>query len=251
MMAARWLTAAAAVLTVAVAPAAAGTPRTGPGDPVTIAGGVGGCTLGFLFRGSDNARYMSTAGHCLLGETQGRRTWRAATGPEASTPAGKIGHVVFAENVPTEAGDDYFDFALIRLDEAVRATPELKSYGVPTGVNDSRHDGPVVLRMTGQGTGVSLVASEREVVAPTLEHPDHVYAHGPVLFGDSGAPVIDEHGAAVGTVLGAGSIPYSVGVGSVEVGHDGALNRIGRLPTVLRHASISLRVRFQLVQKAP
>lgn len=229
-------------------PAAVAEPvAAAPGDAVSVAGGGGGCTLGFLFTGSDRASYMSTAGHCLLGTTQVKKTWKPGAGPEVTTAAGRIGQLVFAENLPAGEEDaDYYDFAVIRLDKGIRASAALPSFGAPTGVNDSLSDEPAVLHTYGQGTGVSAASPERDLLATTLKRTDHVYAHGALAPGDSGAPVLDEDGKAVGTVLGAGGMPIRAGVGVPSVGHDGAANRIGRLKPVLAHASSALRVRLAL-----
>lgn len=242
------LLAAAAALALAFggATAAAEPRQPAPGDAVVIEGGPGGCTLGFLFIGSDGAAYMSTAGHCLLGGEEARRAWKPGAGPRASTGDGQLGRVVFAENVPTSSGDDYFDFALIRVDPGVEPTSEVRALGTPGRINDSRSDTAALLRLYGQGTGVSAVAPARDLVATSLKHADHVYAHGAAVIGDSGAPVVDAEGAAVGTLLGAGGIPYGVGLGGVEVGHDAALNRIGRLSPVLQHATAATGIRFAL-----
>lgn len=242
------LAGALAALCAAGPAAFAGPPTAAPGDVVTIAGGGGGCTLGFLFTGSDKASYMSTAGHCLLGDTETKKSWRPGAGPVATTPQGQIGRVVFAEYLPTANEDqDHYDFALIRLDKGVRASAALPTLGAPTGTNDSLSDSPALLRVYGQGAGVGLVAPVRDLLTSTLKRPGHVYAHGAVIFGDSGAPVLDADGKAIGSVLGAGGVPYGVGIGAPTVGHDGALNRIGRLKPVLTHASASLRLRLSLV----
>lgn len=241
--------ASALVALCVTAPAAIADPVTAdPGDLVSIAGGGGGCTLGFLFTGSDRASYMSTAGHCLLGQTETKKRWRPGAGPVATTSRGQIGRVVFAENLPTaNVDEDYYDFALIRLDKGVRGSAAIPTYGAPTGTNDSLTDSPALLRVYGQGTGVNAVSPARDLLTRTLKRPGHVYAHGATLFGDSGAPVLDADGKAIGTVLGAGGIPYGVGIGGPTLGHDGALNRIGRLKPVLAHASAALRLRFSLV----
>lgn len=217
-----------------------------PGDAVAIEGGPGGCSLGFLLTGSDGARYMSTAGHCFLGERETRVSWPAGRGPEARTADGAIGRLVFAQNVATADAEDFFDFAVIRLHPAVTATAAVGSSGAPAKINTERRDEPSVLHVFGQAVGVGLVAPGRDLYATTLRRDTHVYAHGPALPGDSGAPVVDGDGAAVGTLLGAGGIPYGVGLGGVNVGHDGALNRIGRLRPVLQHAAAAIKVRLQL-----
>jgi hypothetical protein len=219
-----------------------------PGDRVTLAGGGGPCTLGFLFTGSDRASYMSTAGHCLLGTAEARTTWALGKGPAVTTPAGRIGELIFAERLP--AGDedaDVYDFALIRLDKGVRASAALPTFGAPTGSNDSQTDEPTILHIYGQGTGVSAASPARDFLATTLKRTDHVYAHGVAAPGDSGAPVIDADGKAIGTFLGVGGMPIRAGLGGPTVGHDGAFNRIGRLKPVLAHASSALRLRLGLV----
>jgi hypothetical protein len=244
----RRLAVALAVLCLSLggATATADPRQPAPGDAVVIEGGPGGCTLGFLFEGSDGAAYMSTAGHCLLGTDEVRRAWKPGAGPRAMSSDGPLGRVVFAENLPTPSGDDYFDFALIRIDRGVKPSSAVRASGTPGRINDSRSDGATFLRLYGQGTGVSVVAPARDLLAPSLKHADHVYAHGAAVMGDSGAPVVDSDGAAVGTMLGAGGIPFGIGLGGVEVGHDAALHRIGRLTPVLRHATAATGVRFTL-----
>lgn len=214
-----------------------------PGDAITVEGG-GGCTLGFLFAGSDGASYMSTAGHCVDSAQGPRRTWAKGAGPVVSTEQGRIGRVVFAENTKDPDVLDDYDFALVRLDPGVKGSPAIRSYGAPTGINDQQTAGTQVLRMYGHGLAVSAVSRERQLVAPNTNNEDHVYAHGPVLFGDSGAPVIDEEGRAVGTVLGAG-----LRLGSGHVLNDVSPNIIGRLGPVVKHASDALRIRFVLRTK--
>lgn len=220
-----------------------------PGDLIKIEGGGGACTLGFMFTGSDRGAYMSTAGHCLLGTNEGPpKTWKIGAGPAVSTSDGQIGRLVFAENRDSaETGDDY-DFALIRLDKGVKGSPEIRVLGTPTGLNSEQGQSPATLRTYGHSV-FSAASPAREVLAPNTRHKDHVYAHGPVFQGDSGAPVVDEDGRAVGTILGGGLGRVGVGIGSVDMPHDGAFNIVGRLGPVVQHASSALRVRLTLVQK--
>jgi hypothetical protein len=229
------------------APASAGGAQPHPGDEISVEGGGGSCTLGFLLKGSDGRRYMSTAGHCLLGVEQSPpRTWRPGAGPPVTTADGQIGRVVFAEHQPSQETADSYDFALIRLDDGVRPSPEIRLLGAPTGLNDERGSSPVALRTHGHSV-FGAVAPERELQAPNTRHQDHVYAHGPVFTGDSGAPVVDAEGRAVGTVLGAGLGQVGVGTGGVSLTHDGAPNIIGRLAPVVQHASRALGLRLTLV----
>lgn len=218
-----------------------------PGDLITVEGGGGACTLGFLFKGSDGAAYMSTAGHCSV-EQGVSKTWRPGTGPVVTTAEGPIGRLVFAEDRVSAETDDDYDFAVIRLDKGVKASPEVRAYGTPTGVNSDRGSSPETLRMYGHSV-FSNVSPAREVIAPNTRHKDHVYAHGAVFLGDSGGPVLDADGRAVGTILGGGAGRVGVGLGSVDVPHDGAFNIIGRLGPVVQRASSALRLRLTLVQK--
>ena len=106
----------------------------------------------------------------------------------------------------------------------------------------------MALRTYGQ-SAFSNVFPQRDLLAPTTRHQDHVYVHGALFLGDSGAPVVDADGLAVGgTVLGVGGGENSVGVGSVDATNDGAPNVIGRLGPVVQHASTALRVRLTLAQ---
>lgn len=231
------------------APASAAELQPRPGDLIKIEGGGGACTLGFMFTGSDRGAYMSTAGHCLLGTNEGSpKTWKIGAGPAVSTSAGQIGRLVFAENRDSaETGDDY-DFALIRLDKGVKGSAEIRVLGTPTGINSEQGQSLATLRTYGHSV-FSTASPDREVIAPNTRHKDHVYAHGPVFQGDSGAPVVDEQGRAVGTILGGGLGRVGVGIGSVNMPHDGAFNIIGRLGPVVQHASTALRLRLTLVQK--
>lgn len=231
---------ACVALPVAATSAVAGPVQPHPGDAITVQGG-GGCTLGFLFAGSDGASYMSTAGHCVGGDERPKRTWAKDAGPLVSTDQGPIGRVVFAEDTKDPDVRDDYDFALVRLDPRVKGSPAIRSYGVPTGINDAQATGPEVLRIYGHGLVVSQVSRGRELFAPNTRNKNHVYAHGPVLFGDSGAPVIDEEGRAVGTVLGAG-----LRVGSGDTVNDVTPNIIGRLGPVVKHAADALRIRLVL-----
>lgn len=221
-----------------------------PGDLITVEGADGSCTLGFLFRGSDGAQYMSTAGHCVFGTAQGQpRTWKPGTGPAVTTSQGRIGRIVFAEDRPSPETEDDYDFALIRLDRGVVGSAEIRVLGVPTGINGDRGSSPTRMRTYGH-SAFSLLSPARDVVAPNTRHRDHVYAHGALFLGDSGAPVLDVDGRAVGTVLGGGLGNVGVGLGSVDMPHDGAFNVIGRLGPVVQHAATALRVRLALVHKS-
>jgi opacity protein-like surface antigen len=241
--------AAALMLAGALSASASADVQPHPGDLIKIDGSGGTCTLGFMFTGSDRAAYMSTAGHCVPGTNDAPpRTWKPGAGPAVTTSGRQIGRVVFAENtVSPETGDDY-DFALIRLDKGVKGSPDIRVLGTPTGVNSEQGQTPVTLRTYGHSI-FSAASPARDVMAPNTRHKDHVFAHGPLFQGDSGAPVVDTEGRAVGTVIGGGVGRVGVGIGSVTLPHDGAFNIIGRLGPVVQHASSALRIRLSLVHK--
>jgi hypothetical protein len=254
LLAVSGLTATTFAVPSALAAPSALAPR--PGDAINV--GSAGCTLGFLLKGTDGATYASTAGHCALDTTlpndQGR-TWPAGKGPVvslagnpdgSSTATGRIGHVVFAEFVESPSQDDWYDFALIRLDRNVAADPHVRGVGGPRYIDDQRTDAPTVLSFYGTGVVFGQVQPQRQLVANTMHDPDHVYANGAAGPGDSGAPVLDGDGGAVGLILGAGGNSVGVGIGSVDIGHDNALTRILRLKPVLGHATRAMHVGLKL-----
>jgi hypothetical protein len=245
---------------VALAPSAGAAPpriQPRPGDAISVAGG-GSCTLGFILKASDGAAYASTVGHCVLDTTLGvdqRDTWPASAGPAVSViqnadgsggPTGPLGHVVYAEF--TRAGDsDFYDFAVIRLGSRVDANPAVRQLGGPRGLDQDLTDAPTALYFYGQAEILSSLQSSRQLVANTLHNTDHVYANGPAGPGDSGAPVLDSDGRAVGLILGAGGNDVALdGDATVYIGHDEALNRIGRLSPLLRRASQALHTTLKL-----
>ncbi|HEX6380600.1 MAG TPA: hypothetical protein VF180_05115 [Acidimicrobiia bacterium] len=183
-----------------------------PGGRVLSA--VGDCTMNFLFRASDGTRYIGTAGHCAdLGDDNtfensdnagnGRieRIWPWGKGPVANDVGGqRIGEFVYAIVYAPK------DFALIRLDPDVQASPEMCHFGTPRGVYSTTEaaDAAVFLRYYGNGTGVSDVAPARTAVALGTPNPDHVFAAGLALPGDSGAGVMTADGLAVGVLVTTG-----------------------------------------------
>ena len=225
-------------------PAAApiGTPTTcggvRPGAPVESDTGL--CTFNFLFAGSDGQRYAGTAGHCIL-PADGERTWAAGTGPEARDGSGaRVGEFAYA------VLQDPKDFALIRLDAGVAASPEMCHFGGPTGVNTSTGPETTVLHHYGQGVGVSLALPARSAIAQGLPDPDHVFALGGVVPGDSGSGIIDEAGRAVGVIVTTGVHTASVGTSGIDAGTVG----VTRLQPQVDRAGSMLGVGLSL-QTAP
>jgi hypothetical protein len=155
--------------------------------------------LNFLFKGSDGERYVGTAGHLLADEDT--LTWKR-NGPTAAIDDGTtIGRAVYASN--HNAGPD--DFALIRLTRGVKADPAVCHWGGPTSLHDEVSSDPTVLRLYGNGQGISEGVPARTLLAPTMIDDSMVAAFGVVAPGDSGSPVISEDGRAVGVqfLLGA------------------------------------------------
>ena len=195
----------------AAAPVGTGTcPGVRPGAIVNS--DTGQCTFNFLFQGADGHRYMGTAGHCILGESPiggdvGEESWAPGTGPEATDAGGsRIGEFAYA------ILQDPKDFALVRLDPGVVASPQMCHFGGPTGTNNDLTGSPVVLEHFGNGVAIGSVLPARTHVAASMPDPDHVFAAGLALPGDSGSGVISADGRAVGVLVTVGVHTGSIGL---------------------------------------
>ena len=214
------------------------------------------CTLNFLFRAADGTRFIGTAGHCILGSGESplrtgeertpevtEKTWAPGSGPAAKDASGqRLGEFAYAV-----LGDPK-DFALIRLDPGVDASPQVAFFGGPTGINTDRPDDPVMLAYYGNGVGVGSAVPARSALALGMPDPDHVYALGLAAPGDSGSAVISADGRAVGVLVtvGIGLAPSGSGPASGNVGDVG----ITRLGPQLARAEQALGVRLDL-ESAP
>jgi hypothetical protein len=173
---------------------------------------TGQCTFNFLFLGSDGRRYIGTAGHCIL-PSDGEQSWAPGTGPEARDGNGqRVGEFAYA------ILQDPKDFSLIRLDAGVPASPQMCHFGGPTGVNDDQPPGNVTLNHFGQGIGVGTVLPARSAIALGMPDPDHVYAMGAVVPGDSGSGIISADGRAVGVIVTVGVHLNSIGFPTSDAG---------------------------------
>jgi hypothetical protein len=204
----------------AAAPVGTGTcPGVRPG--AIVQSDVGQCTFNFLFRGSDGRQYIGTAGHCILGDDPlggdaGEESWAPGSGPVARDGAGnRIGEFAYA------ILQDPKDFALIRLDSGVAASPQMCHFGGPNGVNSDLGSAPVVLNHFGQGVGVGTVLPARSALALGTPDPDHVYAAGAVVPGDSGSGIISSDGRAIGVIVTTGIHTGSIGLGGADAGSMG------------------------------
>ncbi len=165
----------------------------------------GQCTLNFLFTGSDGRRYIGTAGHCILGEgisggqNAGEAAWGPGVGPAATDSAGnRIGEFAYA------VLQDPRDFALIRLDPGVAASPQMCVFGGPNGTNNDLGGDLVALQHYGNGVGLGSTVPARTHIAVGMPDPNRVYATGLAISGDSGAGVISSDGRAVGVLVTVG-----------------------------------------------
>jgi hypothetical protein len=207
---------------------------------------VGQCTFNFLFLGSDGNRYMGTAGHCILGDSPtggdvGEQTWAPGSGPVARDADGnRVGEFAYA------ILQDPKDFSLIRLDPGVAANPQMCHFGGPTGTNADQGADPVVLHHFGQGVGVGTVLPARSALAIGTPDPDHVFAQGAVVPGDSGSGIVSDDGRAVGVIVTVGLHSSSIGTDGVDAGDVG----ITRLAPQVARASEVLGTGLDL-QQAP
>jgi hypothetical protein len=203
----------------------------------------GSCTYNFLFQGADGERYIGTAGHCILpapsvGEQNaGEKTWAKGSGPAAKTGGKRVGEFVYAVLATPK------DFALIRLDPGVEATPEMCHFGGPTGVFDGTSSDPVVLEYFGNGIGIGNVLPARSAVAVGVSDADHVFAAGLALPGDSGSGVIAEDGRAVGVLVSVGIHGFGISENGVDAGTIG----ITRLTPQVARAEEVLGTKLTLV----
>ena len=179
-----------------------------PGTRITSGGS--GCTMNFIYRevlagSSATTRrsvsrttattsataeprlFAGTAGHCVKG-----------VGARVSTRDGAFGTVAFW------VLDDIDDFAFIEIDRDKEhlVNPRMLGFDGPTGVvsgSEARRGDEA------QVYGNGLVFGETELTRPrsgtlTRSNSRHYGATLPVIFGDSGGPVLHESGAALGIV---------------------------------------------------
>jgi hypothetical protein len=236
-----------------------GCPGVRPGSRLTYRGGL--CTANFLFRAADGTRYIGTAGHCISsGEggigTAHERVWPPGGGPEARDADGRrIGEFAYGtlQSHGTGIALTYTkNFALIRLDPGVEASPEMCYFGGPRGLFATDTTGPLVLHYYGNGDTVKDVLPARSGVAQGTPDPDHVYATGLALPGDGGSPVMTADGLALGVLVT--SSPHGFGFstepgGPPSVYLESQQGTIGmtRLAPQLARAAAMLGVPLELV----
>lgn len=217
----RIITLTLAVALAAPAVAIADCPGVKPGALLETPAGF--CTMNFGFRGRDGARYIGTAGHCILPEsTGGEQVW-GKKGPKAKDgdgrPIGRFAYAAFRLN-----GEK--DFALVRLGRRVKLSPSICRFGGPTGINSEISSRTQTLNYYGNGMLVGELLPARQLLAFGLPNPDHVFATGVATPGDSGGPVMDRGGRAVGVLVSGGILLGGTSGGGSDNGTVG-VTRIG------------------------
>ena len=189
---------------------------------------IASCTLAYVFRGSDGATYVATAGHCTV-ENNVTRTWLPGKGPLAGDPVtGKeFGRFVYATRV-----DGATDFALIRLRAGVKADPQVCHFGGPTGMATQVNSDAATLQHYGHGYGMENSRARTAYAHVGLRRADWITAIGASNLGDSGGPV-NLDGLAVGVI----DELRANGNGNIA---------ITRLPAAIAAASKALKIRLTL-----
>ncbi len=229
-------------------------PGVRPGSVIDSGNGL--CSLNFMFTDPTGQRYMGTAGHCLFGGglsagslEMGEVSFAPGTGPAARDILGQqIGEFAYAVLDDPSVLDNPKDFALIRLDEGVEASPQVCAFGGPTGVNEENPGllSPTVLSSFGNPLGLGTGVTAKTFVALGMPSDDHVFATGVVLPGDSGGPVLDSAGRAVGLVVSVGLHAGSP-VPSLD-GLDAGLVGITRIVPQVERAEAVLGTDLDLVE---
>lgn len=196
-----------------------------------------GCTMNFLFRGSDRHIYGGSAGHCFTDRPEMVAVHKVGEGPEVADADGtRIGEVAFFSN------KEGVDFGLFRLDKGVEFDPQMCHWGGPTSIAQAVTDGDL-LRQYGHGTptGEASLGGSRVSTVPARSSIVHgsdgwfVYAYGVSAPQDSGSPVITADGRALGTLVSVGFRPFH------------GINRTVRLARSLGLARKHTGVRFRLL----
>jgi hypothetical protein len=223
------------------------------------------CTANFLFRSPDGTRYIATAAHCI-GEAEGggdnphEQVWPPGRGPKALDASGRvIGRFAYGalESHGTGVGVTYDrNFALIRLDAAIEASPEVCFFGGPSGVYTADTADTLVLHYYGGGDAVGDVLPARSGVAQGTPEPNYVYATGLALAGDGGSPVVTADGLAVGMLVtfSAHGVGFSTSPGGPPPAYvESQQGTIGitRLAPQLARASAAMGIPLELVTAAP
>lgn len=145
-----------------------------------------GCTFNFVFRDSASALYIGTAGHCT--SSVGQRV--------SAEGVGGFGTVVYRRFSGVN------DFTLIKIDadKHSRVNPTLCAWGGPIGAADPGSSLPKDVFLEYGWGFVTLFAPHTRARAhvEAQAYPAHITWTGVGSGGDSGAPVVNQAGYAVG-----------------------------------------------------
>jgi hypothetical protein len=227
--------------------------------PTATGGRFVPCTADFLYTARGD-QYWGTAGHCVeyaLSSGQDISRVRDATGRVVGSVAGfRVGSRCWPQACHPDVPDS-FDYALIRLARDVRGVPAVCHFGGPTGMDSDDRAGPRTVHLFGAGRGVGFVDGlpAEAWILPGRSgvawlDGDWGWVDAPLSVNDSGAPVLDADGRAVGVLLSSfltdGQRPGIV-TGTSPVGPGLVL---ARLTPLLEWARLQFDLRLEL-QTAP
>lgn len=207
-------------------PASAAGLELRPGTGFSVRGG-GRCTFAFLLRDADGRSYVATAGHCL--PVSRATSWRGEAGPVVEVAGRRVGRGAYSVFDGTDR-----DFALLRLDRGARFHPSVCHWGGPYSVQSQPRGAPVVSSYVGQGEIPRMVVPARSGLFAGIQNARFVRMTGLADTGDSGAPVLDDEGRAVGVLT------------AITPDLDGLLG-VNRLAPHVADAARSLGVRLTVV----
>lgn len=193
----------------------------GPGSPLLInrSDGTFGCTANFIWQ-SGSTKYLGTAGHCLVSNTDGALATQVRVCAENcvfGATTNFVNHFLSLDGLAHLCGGSApscsfpvladsglgSDFALIPLSAVPPSSlrPEVPVFGGPSGTAEVEPDDALCMYGTGQGVGETAATKGRPAIGVSSNSTTW-YANGAARIGDSGAPVVacdpDLAGAAVG-----------------------------------------------------
>lgn len=177
------------ILCVALAPPAGAVQTIQPGAAMWSS--VGGCTLNFVYGGTNGKTYIGTAAHCV---------------DHVDEPIkDDDGHIFGTVRAVGNAGSNAQDWTLIQIDPGVPWSARVKgSAQYPTRVvSESETASGDLLQMSGYGMGYDLTSPtrERRVGSLTSDSSSQYQAVAPAIYGDSGGPIVHiATGGALGIV---------------------------------------------------
>ena len=161
-----------------------------------------GCSMSFLFRGSNGRYYAASAGHCIwatsnIGPAAGKeQSWGPGAGMAVTDGDGQaVGRFAYG------IWNDNRDFSLIRLNSGVQASGAMCYFGGPTSMYTAHSSGTVFLKHFGNGVLFGDTIPARTGFTTDTTDPLWVYMYAAAAPGDSGSGVMTEDGQAIGTLV--------------------------------------------------